>query len=155
MTAHPSQTTPALDDQLCFALYAASRAVVGTYRPGLSKLGLTYPQYLTLLALWEKDEVSVVELGARLRLDTSTLSPLLTRLEVRGLVARTRSTSDERRVHVKLTQAGVALAAPATKLSQEVAAKLSLTDQEIKTLRSLIERVTEASHPVPTTEILE
>ena len=145
-------SAPALDDQLCFALYAASRAVVGTYRPGLSKLGLTYPQYLTLLALWEKDDVGVVELGARLRLDTSTLSPLLKRLEAMGLVARNRSTADERCVSIKLTDAGVALAGPATQLSQEVAAKLSLTDQEVKTLRALIDRVTEDSQSVPAPE---
>ena len=145
---------PALDDQLCFALYAASRAVVGAYRPGLSKLGLTYPQYLTLLALWEKDDVGVVELGARLRLDTSTLSPLLKRLEAMGLVARNRSTADERCVSIKLTDAGVALAEPATQLSQDVAAKLSLSEQEVKTLRTLIDRVTEDSQSVPATDPL-
>lgn len=138
---------PALDDQLCFALYAASRAVVGAYRPGLSKLGLTYPQYLTLLALWEHDDVGVVDLGTRLRLDTSTLSPLLKRLEAMGLVQRKRSATDERCVHIKLTDAGVALAGPATQLSQEIAAQLSLTEQEVKTLRTLIDRVTEDSRP--------
>lgn len=145
---------PALDDQLCFALYAASRAVVGTYRPGLSKLGLTYPQYLTLLALWEKDDVGVVELGARLRLDTSTLSPLLKRLEAMGLVQRNRSTSDERCVSIKLTDPGAELAGPATQLSQEVSAKLSLSEQEVKTLRTLIDRVTEDSHSLSATEPL-
>lgn len=154
MTVHPTQSTPALDDQLCFALYAASRAVVGTYRPGLAKLGLTYPQYLTLLALWEKDDVGVVELGVRLRLDTSTLSPLLKRLEAMGLVERNRSAADERCVRIKLTDSGVTLAGPATQLSQEVAARLSLTEQEVKTLRTLVGRVTNDSHLAPTAKPL-
>ncbi|MGK2885602.1 MAG: MarR family winged helix-turn-helix transcriptional regulator [Rhodococcus sp. (in: high G+C Gram-positive bacteria)] len=100
-----------LDQQLCFALYAASRAVVRTYAPLLAPEGLTYPQYLTLLVLWENPDVpsSVGELGRRLHLDSGTLTPLLKRLEAMGIVDRQRDTSDERRVLVALTEGGLAL----------------------------------------------
>src|SRR4051794_413334 len=98
-----------LDRQVCFALYTATRAVTARYRPLLDELGLTYPQYLVLLALWERDERTVNDLGAALRLDSSTLSPLLKRLEAAGLVARRRRSDDERRVTVRLTADGTAL----------------------------------------------
>ena len=100
-----------LDQQLCFALYAASRAVVRTYAPLLAPEGLTYPQYLTMLVLWENPDlpVSVGELGRRLHLDSGTLTPLLKRLESMGIVHRRRDTSDERRVLVALTEGGLAL----------------------------------------------
>ncbi|MET7426278.1 MarR family transcriptional regulator [Dactylosporangium sp. NPDC005555] len=99
----------ALDQQVCFALYTASRAVTARYRPLLDELGITYPQYLVLLVLWEHDSRTVKELGAALRLDSSTLSPLLKRLEAAGLVTRARRTDDERSVTVQLTGAGAAL----------------------------------------------
>ncbi len=97
--------------QVCFALYAASRAMTDVYRPILDAVGLTYPQYLVLLVLWERDgdAPAVSELGAELRLDSGTLSPLLKRLEAVGLVVRRRSARDERRVEVELTDAGRAL----------------------------------------------
>jgi DNA-binding MarR family transcriptional regulator len=95
-----------LDDHLCFALYAASRAVAAAYRPLLTEFGLTYPQYLALVVLRESGEVSVSRLGERLRLDSGTLSPLLKRMESHGLVVRTRSENDERSVTVALTEAG-------------------------------------------------
>jgi len=95
-----------LDSQLCFALYAASRAVTSAYRDALTELDLTYPQYLTLLALWENDGVTISALGARLQLDSGTLSPLLKRLDGAGLVERRRSSEDERRVTVHLTPQG-------------------------------------------------
>ncbi len=98
-----------LDDQLCFPLYAASRAVQQRYRPLLDKLGLTYTQYLVMLVLWERDGVSVSELGDRLYLDSGTLTPLLKRLERAGRVRRERSTSDGRVVRVVLTPDGRAL----------------------------------------------
>lgn len=134
--------TPRLEDQLCFALYAASRAVVNAYRDHLARIGLTYPQFVTLLALWEHDGQGVGELGARLRLDNSTLSPLLKRMEALGLVERRRSTADERRVEVWLTPAGVAKAGPAIEAQQEVACRLRLTPEEADTLRSLATRLT-------------
>lgn len=99
----------ALDRQLCFALYAAQRAMTRRYRPVLEPLGLTYPQYLVLLALWERDGVRVRDLGERLFLDSGTLTPLLKRLQARGLVDRRRDPADERVVRVHLTEQGRAL----------------------------------------------
>lgn len=102
-----------LDHQLCFALYAASHAMTRLYKPLLDPLGLTYPQYLVLLALWEQDRPTVTELGQRLSLDSGTLTPLLKRMEAAGLLARQRASADERRVHIHLTPAGQALKARA------------------------------------------
>jgi len=95
-----------LDNQLCFAVYSASLAMTKLYKPLLDKLHLTYPQYLVMLVLWERDGLMVSELGERLSLDSGTLTPLLKRLEANGLVARIRDLADERRVHVSLTAAG-------------------------------------------------
>lgn len=95
-----------LDQQLCFALHAASLAMTKAYKPHLDAIGLTYPQYLTLLVLWETDQLSVSEIGARLSLDSGTLTPLLKRLEAAGLIQRQRDTQDERCVRVLLTSAG-------------------------------------------------
>jgi len=105
-----------LDNQLCFALYSASLAMTKLYKPLLDELGLTYPQYLAMLALWERDGVTVSSLGERLSLDSGTLTPLLKRLEAAGLVARIRDVADERRVHVSLTAAGRKLKARAQKI---------------------------------------
>ncbi len=95
-----------LDNQLCFALYSASLAMTRLYKPLLDDLGLTYPQYIAMLVLWERDGLMVSELGERLSLDSGTLTPLLKRLEALGLVARIRDVQDERRVHITLTAAG-------------------------------------------------
>src|SRR5450432_3856858 len=100
---HPQDLT--LDEALCFALYSASRALTGFYRPQLDELGITYPQYLVLLALWERDGVAVRALAERLRLDYGTLSPLLKRLQAAGLITRERRAEDERSVSVALTAA--------------------------------------------------
>jgi MarR family transcriptional regulator, organic hydroperoxide resistance regulator len=105
-----------LDNQLCFALYSASLAMTKLYKPLLDELGLTYPQYLAMLALWERDGLMVSELGERLSLDSGTLTPLLKRLEASGYVARIRDVQDERRVHVTLTAAGRKLKARAQKI---------------------------------------
>ncbi len=141
---HPA---PRLDDQLCFALYAAARAATGAYRSALADLGLTYPQYVALLALWERDGVGVNELGERLHLDSGTLSPLLKRLETLGLVERRRPAGDERRVHIHLTPAGEALRKPVARVQREVASRVGITAEEVDTLRNLARRLTEASHP--------
>jgi DNA-binding MarR family transcriptional regulator len=114
----PSPALPAdqalqLDHQLCFALYSASLAMTKLYKPLLNELGLTYPQYLALLVLWERDGLRVSELGERLFLDSGTLTPLLKRLEAAGLVRRERSREDERSVHIHLTSDGHALKARA------------------------------------------
>jgi DNA-binding MarR family transcriptional regulator len=102
-----------LDGQLCFALYSANLAMGKVYRQLLAKLDLTYPQYLVMLVLWERDGVTVSELGEKLFLDSATLTPLLKRLQAAGLVARNRSTADERQVIVTLTDEGKALQAKA------------------------------------------
>jgi DNA-binding MarR family transcriptional regulator len=98
----------ALENQLCFAVYAASHAFTKAYKPLLAELGVTYPQYLVLLVLWEKRVATVTEIGTALGLDTGTLSPLLKRLEKTGLIRRERSKEDERQVTIHLTSAGVA-----------------------------------------------
>ncbi len=137
-------TTTRLDDQLCFALYSAARAATGAYRSALGELGLTYPQYVALLALWERDGVGVNELGERLHLDSGTLSPLLKRLEALGLVERRRAVDDERRVRIHLTPEGRALRKPVTRVQREVAAKVGLTAEEAATLRTLARRLSDA-----------
>jgi MarR family transcriptional regulator, organic hydroperoxide resistance regulator len=105
-----------LDNQLCFALYSTSLAMTKLYKPLLDELGLTYPQYLVMLVLWERDGLMVSELGERLFLDSGTLTPLLKRLESAGLIARIRAVEDERRVHITLTAAGRRLKAKAQKV---------------------------------------
>ena len=105
-----------LDQQLCFALYSASLAMTRVYKPLLDELGLTYPQYLAMLVLWEQDGLSVSALGERLYLDSGTLTPLLKRLESSGLVSRIRALEDERRVHITLTAPGRKLKARAAKI---------------------------------------
>ncbi|HEX6362734.1 MAG TPA: MarR family transcriptional regulator, partial [Albitalea sp.] len=109
-----------LDHQLCYALYSASLAMTRIYKPLLAPLGLTYPQYLAMLALWERDALAVTELGQRVQLDSGTLTPLLKRLESAGLVQRLRDSVDERRVIVRLTPAGRALKARAAKVPPQV-----------------------------------
>ena len=93
-----------LDNQLCFALYACSREITKLYKPVLDKLGITYTQYISLLVLWEKDNITVKEIGNKLHLDSGTLTPLLKKLECMELVKRNRDTVDERKVYVKLTR---------------------------------------------------
>jgi DNA-binding MarR family transcriptional regulator len=105
-----------LDNQLCFALYSTSLAMTRLYKPLLETLGLTYPQYLAMLVLWEKDGLMVSELGERLYLDSGTLTPLLKRLESSGLISRLRAVEDERRVHITLTAAGRKLKAQAAQI---------------------------------------
>lgn len=123
-----------LDDQLCFALYATSNAVTRFYRPHLKALGLTYPQYITMLALWEQDGLMVAALGTRLGLDSGTMTPLLKRLESAGLVRRQRDDQDERRVVISLTPAGRALEARATDVPEALACALDLSAPEAKQL---------------------
>jgi DNA-binding MarR family transcriptional regulator len=105
-----------LDNQLCFALYSTSLAMTKLYKPLLDALGLTYPQYLAMLVLWEQDGLTVSEIGERLYLDSGTLTPLLKRLEAAGLIARIRAVEDERRVHITLTAAGRKLKTKAAKI---------------------------------------
>ena len=152
MTDTPAPSV-ALDDQLCFALYAASRAVTARYRPMLDEIGLTYPQYLVMMLLWESDHQTVGQLGSRLALDSGTLSPLLKRLTAAGLVTRHRRVDDERSVSIALTEAGRALQAQALEISEEMIGALGLTIAEfddLKTeLRMLTERVSADGNTAP------
>lgn len=131
-----------LDNQLCFAVYSASHAFARAYRPRLEALGLTYPQYLAMLVLWERDGVSVKAIGERLGLDSGTLTPLLKRLEAAGLVARARDTADERQVLVSLTAAGRELRGPAAGLPQFMARTLGLSVADMKRLKAELEGLT-------------
>ena len=132
----------ALDDQLCFALYAASRAVTARYRPMLDELGVTYPQYLVLMLLWEEDGQTVGQLGQRLALDSGTLSPLLKRLTAAGLVTRHRRADDERSVSVRLTDAGRALHEPACAISAEMIDALALDRHAFAELKGQLRTIT-------------
>jgi MarR family transcriptional regulator, organic hydroperoxide resistance regulator len=125
-----------LEHQLCFALYAASRAITKTYRDKLNGLGLTYPQYLVLTVLWEEDNLTLTAIGNRLRLDSGTLTPLVKRLETAGMVTRNRRSSDEREIEIALTPAGRSLQEKAVGVRQHVVRRLAMTESEIKRLRS-------------------
>jgi MarR family transcriptional regulator, organic hydroperoxide resistance regulator len=144
MTALPAPSV-ALDDQLCFALYAASRAVTARYRPMLEEIGLTYPQYLVMMLLWESDNQTVGQLGSRLALDSGTLSPLLKRLTAAGLVTRHRRVEDERSVSIALTEQGRALQDKAVRISEEMIGAIGFDTAEFdelkERLRLLIDRV--------------
>lgn len=129
---------PLLDEQICFALYSASRALTARYRDILEPLGVTYPQYLVLLVLWESDSVSVGALGSRLQLDSGTLSPLLRRLEAVGLIARTRSVTDERSVQVSLTESGSDLRNRAAGIPELVCAATGLEPADLRALQTQI-----------------
>jgi MarR family transcriptional regulator, organic hydroperoxide resistance regulator len=148
MTATLPPPSVALDDQLCFALYAASRAVTARYRPMLEELGLTYPQYLVMMLLWEQDNQTVGQLGSRLALDSGTLSPLLKRLTAAGLVSRHRRVEDERSVSIALTDADRALQERSYRISEEMIAAIGFDVSEFddlkQRLRQLTERVTQA-----------
>ncbi|MCF1647591.1 MarR family transcriptional regulator [Streptomyces indiaensis] len=133
-----------LDQQICFSLHAASRAFNGVYRGILKDLGLTYPQYLVMLVLWEHDELPVKKLGEHLRLDSGTLSPLLKRLEAAGLVRRERSARDERSVEVRLTEEGVALRARALQVPRRIASSTGFGAEEIRMLRARLDELTTA-----------
>ena len=137
----PPANMLALDNQFCFALYSASHAMTKTYKPMLERLGLTYPQYLVMLVLWEQDAILVKEIGARLYLDSGTLTPLLKRLEANGLVSRNRDPHDERQVRIVLSAKGRELRVMAADIPRQV---LCSSGQELNTLgniRSALSRV--------------
>jgi DNA-binding MarR family transcriptional regulator len=143
-TDTPAEHALRLDVQLCFALHAASRAFDGVYRVLLREVGLTYPQYLVLLVLWEQGESSVKNLGAKLRLDSGTLSPLLKRLEAAGLVERRRAVDDERSVVVRPTEAGAALKQRMCEVPAQIATSTGMDLQRIADLRSRLVELTES-----------
>ncbi|GJE71343.1 MarR family winged helix-turn-helix transcriptional regulator [Methylorubrum podarium] len=125
-----------LDNQLCYALYAAAHRMTKSYRPMLERMGLTYPQYLVLLVLWENDGITVSEIGRRLRLDSGTLTPVLKRLETSGLLNRSRRQSDEREVEIALTDQGRALRSEAIAVRQSVMCQLNMSEPEIQAMRA-------------------
>jgi MarR family transcriptional regulator, organic hydroperoxide resistance regulator len=132
----------ALDRQVCFALYAASRAVTQLYRPLLDELGLTYPQYLVMLVLWERGPVTVSELGTALDLDSGTLSPLLKRLEAAGLVTRSRREDDERSVEIRPSADGERLRERAATVPRKIAKATGLRAAELAELRATLTELT-------------
>jgi DNA-binding MarR family transcriptional regulator len=143
-TAVPEEDLLRLDTQICFSLHAASRAFNSVYRVLLKDLGLTYPQYLVMLVLWEHGETPVKELGARLRLDSGTLSPLLKRLEAAGCIVRERSSRDERSVVVRPTPEGTALRERAVRIPPRIMAASGCTVDELRDLHSRLARLTAA-----------
>jgi DNA-binding MarR family transcriptional regulator len=131
-----------LDEQLCFSLYAASRAVISCYRPQLDAIGITYPQYLVMLVLWEREEATVTSIGSALQLETGTLSPLLKRLETAGFVSRRRQEADERSVLVSLTPAGRALRDRVPEIQRRVGEATGMSNAEIAELRATLHALT-------------
>ncbi|MDB5760569.1 MAG: MarR family transcriptional regulator [Burkholderia sp.] len=126
----------ALDSQFCFALYSASLAMTKTYKPLLDKLGLTYPQYLVMLVLWQEDGLLVKTIGEKLFLDSGTLTPLLKRLEASGFIVRARDTEDERQVRITLTRDGRALKRRAQDIPQQVLCASGQSEQAVAGLRA-------------------
>lgn len=130
-----------LSNQLCFPVYAAANAVQKAYRQVLAPLGLTYPQYLVMLVLWERDGLSLGEIGQRLRLDSGTLTPLLKRMEAAGLVRRERSEADERVVRIRLTKVGDELRGPAEAVPKAMAGAFGLDLEEAVSLKAGLEKL--------------
>lgn len=128
----------ALENQFCFALYSASLAMTKTYKPFLDKLGLTYPQYLVMLVLWQQDNVLVKSIGEKLFLDSGTLTPLLKRLEASSLIERTRDEADERQVRITLTREGRALKKKAQCIPHQVLCASGQQHEELAKLRELL-----------------
>ncbi len=128
-----------LDNQLCFALYSTSLAMTKVYKPLLAELGLTYPQYLAMLVLWERDGLMVSELGEKLYLDSGTLTPLLKRLETSGYISRIRAVDDERRVHITLTSSGRKLKARAAKIPGCIVSASQCTIPELMALTGQVQ----------------
>ncbi|MGO9845903.1 MAG: MarR family winged helix-turn-helix transcriptional regulator [Methylocella sp.] len=132
---------PRLEQQLCFAIYSTMHAINKAYQPLLEKLGLTYPQYLVMLVLWEGGDVTVKQLGERLFLDSGTLTPLLKRLETIGLVHRARDPKDERRVRLTLTEKGKTLHRDAQPVPGRIAAAMGRPPEDLKAVRKELRRI--------------
>ncbi|OLT27707.1 MarR family transcriptional regulator [Nocardiopsis sp. CNR-923] len=132
---------PPVDEQMCFALYTAARAVTNVYRPHLDPLGLTYPQYLVMMLLWEREECSVKEIGAVLQLDYGTLTPMLKRLETQGLLRRDRDPEDERTVRVTATDEGRRLRARAEGIPDAIGRAIDLPGDEFEATRRSLGRL--------------
>lgn len=130
-----------LNSQVCFPIYAASRLITREYQPLLDKLGLTYPQYLVLLVLWEKDKIPVSEITKKLILNTNTVTPLLKRMQTQDLITRKRSTTDERQVTISLTEKGKELQIQAAEIPRQLVEKLNMNEMDISELIDLREKL--------------
>jgi len=133
-----------LEEQLCFSLYRASMEINRTYKPLLDALGMTYPQYLVLSALWETDGLSISAIGSRLSLESSTITPLVKRLEQAGFLERQRNTQDERQVNVTLTEAGRAIRGRTRCLAEALAQKSGMDGNELGALNRQVQRLRDA-----------
>ena len=138
-----------LEQQLCFSVYSAAHAFTAAYKPLLEPFGLTYPQYLVLLALWQKDGVSVKEIGSRLHLDSGTLTPLLKRLQASGYVRRGRDPADERQLRVELTEEGQQLRWKVVEVRKSLVCSLGTTEAPIQALREQVDAMTQALRAMP------
>ncbi|WP_426956206.1 MarR family winged helix-turn-helix transcriptional regulator [Muricoccus radiodurans] len=138
----PPPSCQRLEDNLCFAVYAANHAFTAAYKPLLEPLGLTYPQYLVLLILWEADGRTVKEIGGRLSLDSGTLTPLLKRMEAAGLLRRDRDPEDERQVRIRLTERGRALQARAVEVRAAIGCALDEAEEAVTVLRTRLAALT-------------
>jgi DNA-binding MarR family transcriptional regulator len=136
-----AQEPTGLEQMGCFALYSASRAITGLYRPVLDELGLTYPQYIAMIVIWQRGTVTVGDLGAALALDSGTLSPLLKRLETQGLIHRERGAHDERTVWISSTRQGTELRARVQGIPERLACAINLTHAEFDQLLQLMNRI--------------
>lgn len=137
-----------LNNQLCFPIYALARDIIAAYRPLLEAIDLTYPQYLALLVLWERQEQTVSQLGEQLDLDSGTLTPLLKRLEQKGLVYRRRSTTDERSVLITLTEAGSSLQNKAASIPAKLVQAMPVSGAELETLQRIICKIRKNMHKI-------
>jgi len=130
-----------LDKQVCFPIYALAKEVINHYRPLLDELDLTYPQYLVLMVLWKEKELTVGQLGEKLYLDSGTLTPLLKRMELKGMVIRERSASDERIVKLSLTEKGIALKEKAKDMPIQLMESIGITEQELLELKNIVTKI--------------
>jgi DNA-binding MarR family transcriptional regulator len=130
-----------LSEQVCFPVYVLAKEIINQYRPLLEELKLTYPQYLVMLVLWEYKEQTVNQLGEKLKLDSGTLTPLLKRMEVKKFVTRIRSTTDERLVHIALTEKGKALKEKATCIPTQLIESMDLSTEDLLNLKNIITKI--------------
>lgn len=141
MTTEFNESSLQLENLTCFSLYSAANAMVRAYRPVLDNLDLTYPQYLAMLVLWNGDALNVKTLGEKLHMDSGTTTPLLKRMEAKGLVLRERCKEDERSCIVRLTQSGKALKQQALEIPEAMSCKISISEEEARTLKRLCDKL--------------
>jgi MarR family transcriptional regulator, organic hydroperoxide resistance regulator len=130
-----------LNNQLCFPLYVLSKEIINQYRPYLDELGITYPQYLVLMVLWEQDDLTVGQIGEKVYLDSGTLTPLLKRLEQKGIVTRNRCVNDERIVKISLTEEGMKMKDKACLIPKSMLNRLNIDEEELRVLKQIINKL--------------